>query len=361
MPSVLNLHNCIFFFADVKTAEHTDVTAEELVGYLHNVAPVNSVGRRFEFRFQTESKMIRGVCFSPTHQKRFHDISQSTSPVKLKKFSIDTKSNSEDILMGLDVCVEECSATFDKVEMPTTLNLSNVKSLCVGQQVTLKAKVVSVHASKHIKTKNLDLQEATLVDLHGSIKMILWAKFVNSVNEGETVLVNKDSLSHEIFLNTVKSGTRIEPAAYFTEVLAIAAEIPVDYYNSTIQGEVLGIEKVGFYPSCCKCGKKVDAAAASNVAECTTCHLKQKLNSCSSNNYWYVHILLKSTNAEKLKLLIFQDAIEQAYNLLQAPFDKANAIKDQLEDVILSLLPTVSVTFQNKDKVITNLARGNFL
>ena len=51
--------------------------------------------------------------------------------------------------------------------------------------------------------------------------------------------------------------------------------------------------------------------------ECTTCHLKQKLNSCPSNNYWYLHILLESTNAEKLKLLIFQDAIEQAYNLLK--------------------------------------------
>lgn len=55
--------------------------------------------------------------------------------------------------------------------------------------------------------------------------------------------------------------------------------------------------------------------------------------------------LLESTNAEKLKLLMFQDAMEQAYNLLQTPFDKANVIKGQLEDVILSLPPTVSVTF----------------
>lgn len=77
----------------------------------------------------------------------------SANPVKLKKFRIDTKSHSEDILIGRDICVEECSATFDKIEMPTTLNLSNVKSLCVGQQVTLKAKVVSLHAPKHINQK----------------------------------------------------------------------------------------------------------------------------------------------------------------------------------------------------------------
>lgn len=47
--------------------------------------------------------------------------------------------------------------------------------------------------------------------------------------------------------------------------------------------------------------------------------------------------------------------------LLQAPFDKANVIIEQIEDVNLSLLPTVSVTFQNNDKVITNLARVNLL
>lgn len=139
--------------AGVKTAEHTDVTAEEPVGYLHDVSLVNSSGCQFEFQFQTELKMIRGVCFLPTREKRFYDISQSTSSVKLKKFRIDSKSHSEDILIGQDICVEECLATFDKVEMPTTLNLSNVKSLCVGQQVTLKAQVVSLHAPKHIKTK----------------------------------------------------------------------------------------------------------------------------------------------------------------------------------------------------------------
>lgn len=54
---------------------------------------------------------------------------------------------------------------------------------------------------------------------------------------------------------------------------------------------------------------------------------------------------------------MFQDAIEQPYNLLQTPFDKGNVIKKKLEDVILSLPPTVSVTFQKKDKVIANLAK----
>ena len=165
--------------------------------------------------------------------------------------------------------------------MPTTLNLGNVKSVCLGQPVTVKAKVVSLHAQKHIRTKNLCLQEATLVDPHGTMKMVLWSEFIGTVKEGETyifqdVKVKRDAITHDIFLNTAKSGTKITDATPFTEVLAIAAEIPVDFYNTTVLGEVLGIENIGFYLSCRKCGKKVDSAAAANVVECTSCHLRQK-------------------------------------------------------------------------------------
>lgn len=118
--------------------------------------------------------------------------------------------------------------------------------------------------------------------------MVLWARFVNSINEGETysfkaVRVKKDSLSHEIFLNKAKSGTQLEPTVSFTEWEAIAAEIPVDYYISTIQGEVVGIEKVAFYPACRKCRKILDATAAfvlaQQIKDCCRKHTGTLVNS----------------------------------------------------------------------------------
>ena len=51
-------------------------------------------------------------------------MSQANSPVKVKKFLIDTKSNAEDLLMGHDVTIDHFSAIdFDKVKLPTTMNL----------------------------------------------------------------------------------------------------------------------------------------------------------------------------------------------------------------------------------------------
>ena len=298
------------------------------------------------FNCKPKKKTVRGVCFSPSHHKRFQEMSKISSPVKLKKFRLDTKSNSEDILMGNDVSVEECFADFEKIEMPTTLNLGNVKSVCLGQPVTVKAKVVSLHAQKHIRTKNLYLQEATLVDPHGKMKMMLWSEFIGTVKAGETyifqdVKVKRDAITHDIFLNTAKSGTKITDATPFTGVSAIAAEMPVDFYNTTVLGEVLGIENIGFYLSCRKCGKKVDSAAAANVVECTSCHLGQKKNSCTSN--WYVNILFEKTSGDKLKLVMFQDAIEKAYNVAKTPFEKDNITKEQLEYLCFYLLILVSL------------------
>ena len=187
------------------------------------------------------------------------------------------------------------------------------------------------------------------------MKMVLWSEFIGTVKEGETyifqdVKVKIDAITHDIFLNTAKSGTKITDATPFTEVLAIAAEMPVDFYNTTVLGEMLGIENIGFYLSCCKCGKKVDSAAAANVVECT---LWQKKNSCTSN--WYVNILFERACGDKLKLVMFQDAIEKAYNVAKTPFEKDNVTKEQLEDVILFLPTDISVTYRRKDKVITEI------
>ena len=76
------------------------------------------------------------MCFSPPKLKRFSELSSAGSPVKIKKFCIDTKSNSEDILMGSDVSAEPFPAIdFPKVEKPTTMNLSTIKSLRPGQSL----------------------------------------------------------------------------------------------------------------------------------------------------------------------------------------------------------------------------------
>ena len=64
--------------------------------------------------------------------------------------------------------------------------------------------------------------------------------------------------------------------------------------------------------------------------------------SCTSN--WYVNILFEKASGDKLKLVMFQDAIEKAYNVAKTLFEKGNITKEQLEYLCFYLLILVSLT-----------------
>ena len=91
-----------------------------------------------------------------------------------------------------------------------------------------------------------------LVDPSATMKLVLWADFVDSVLEGDTytfhnIRVNKDKQTGDIYVNTAKSGTTISSAQAFTDVLPITPQIPNEYITTTADGEILGVEKVASY------------------------------------------------------------------------------------------------------------------
>ena len=108
--------------ATQKTLCHQATT--EFVAYVHNISPLKK-GSYFDCQLQGKEKTFRGVCFSPTKLTRFTSLSQANSPVKIKKFGIDTKSNAEDLPMGHEVTIGHFPAIdFDKVKLPTSCFLS---------------------------------------------------------------------------------------------------------------------------------------------------------------------------------------------------------------------------------------------
>ena len=165
------------------------------------------------------------MCFSPPKLNRFTSLSHANSPVKIKKFCIDTKSNAEDLLMGYDVTIEHFPAIdFHKVKFPTTMNLSTIKSGCPGQKITVTTKATHLYTSKTVGSKNLQIQHAIIADPSGTMKITLMENFVGSIKQGDTytfrdICLYKDKMSHEICLNTAKSGFTVESAPQFQDVV----------------------------------------------------------------------------------------------------------------------------------------------
>ena len=216
--------------------------------------------------------------------------------------------------MSHDVTIEHFPAIdFDKVKLPTTMNLSTIKSVCPGQIVTVTAKVTHLYPSKTVSSKNLQLQHAIIADPSGTMKMTLWENFVGSIKQGDTytfcdICVYKDKMSHEICLNTAKSGSTIESAPQFQEVLPFTV-----LESTTVNGEIIGVNQVASYLSCCKCNKKVDPSPEHAYIECAKCHFKQKQT--ASKAHWFAQVLFQNTNDGKIDLTLFEDAIHQIAKL----------------------------------------------
>ena len=250
--------------------------SDTLQGYIHNVSPVYH-DKYFEFQIQTESETVRAVCFSPRKRKQFAAYNQNNTPVKLKRFKIDTTSKAKDVLIGDDVFVEDCpNINFQKSELPSTMNIAVAKTVRVGQHVTVKVKVANLTEVKKDNFGRFNMVHAVLVDPSSSIKRILWKGFVSSVVAGNTYLfhnltVHKDKFTDEMYLNTAQSGTAVNITDDFQEIL-VAPQAPAEYLATTATGEITGVESVTRYMSCYKCNKK-------NSTNNITYHKMPKLSS----------------------------------------------------------------------------------
>ena len=256
--------------------------------------------------------------------------------------------------MGHDVTIEHFPAIdFDEVELPTTMNLSTIKSVCPGQIVTVTAKVTHLYPSKTVGSKNLQLQHVIIADPSGTMKMTLWENFVGSIKQGDTytfrdICVYKDKMSHEICQNTAKSGSTIESAPQFQEVLPFTV-----LESTTVNGEIIGVNQVASYLSCCKCNKKVDPSPEHAYIECAKCHFKQKQT--ASKAHWFAQVLFQDTNDGKIDLTLFKDAIHQIAKLTSDTVEVKGLTQADIESILFTS-PPIRITYNRRSKVVENVS-----
>ena len=106
---------------------------KEIIGYVHDVSHVGKGDTKnyFDFRLQTESSVIRGVCFSPGKKRSFDEAALKKSPIKLKRFMDDKKPDSTDILMNEKVMIEELTEVHfqHRQIVPTDLDISKLNTI----------------------------------------------------------------------------------------------------------------------------------------------------------------------------------------------------------------------------------------
>ena len=330
---------------------------DEIIAYIHNVSPVKK-GKYFDCILQTKDSVVRGVCFSPPKLKRFKQASDNDTAVKVKKFRIDTTSNMEDVVMDWKTIIESTPpVNFPKSDLPQSFNLSTLSTLCVGQLISVTAKVAHMQPIKKISSngKELQLREVTLVDPSSTMKLVLWEEYLDSVAVGTTYFfqhlrIKRDKMTKEIFVNTAMSETKITVCNPFTEALAIAVQ--TSHVSAT--GEILGISTVNHYLGCMKCNKKVVATSKAGFLNCDTCPLKQKEKACKKN--WYCKVAFEDMEKNEVTLTLFQDTIAQAFEIQHKAFSPKSVSADDIETVIMDWPSSVNISFDQKKKIATSIA-----
>ena len=65
------------------------------------------------------------------------------------------------------------------------MNVSNAKTVCPGQEITIKAKVAHICPAETVGKDNVMIQKA-VIDPTGTIKLTLRENYTNTVNQGST-------------------------------------------------------------------------------------------------------------------------------------------------------------------------------
>ena len=329
---------------------------DELTGYLHNISPLKKGSKTtwFDMQIQTEAEVVRGVCFSAAKHNDFKKYSEQKSPIKIKKFNIDSTGDTKSVLMSPRIQVEPLpELNFEPITIPTTVSIPSITSVNPGQLVDVKANLLYLSGEKKANTMNgpKSKVEATLRDPFGSIRITHWEQYTNQVQEGKTyafknLKVRKNGDWHE--LTTARDGsttiTEVEP---FKETLDTPTDIPESFLISKSTAEILGIAQFSVYHSCQVCKKKLHHENT-NILKCGNCGLKQKLAKCSKNIYLQVVVKID----DNTNLTLFDQTIK---NLLIAIGKKdMPQTEDNIAEVFLDL-PLVEITYNKKTKIVTDV------
>ena len=199
----------------------------------------------FDMCIQTESELLRGVCFSPVKHEEYKKAGDLKSPVKVRKFKLDKQSDNT-VLMYSNVALDTVDdIDFQPKEIPTTNNIGMISAINTNQMIAIKAKLLQEGGKKKVNAHDREkfLVNAFLGDPHGTIKVTLWEPF-SDLEGGKTyqfdnLLVTREYNTKDIVLATPKTGCKAVETASFKENVIQPSELPKSFTTTTTPAKYL--------------------------------------------------------------------------------------------------------------------------
>ncbi|XP_028405250.1 uncharacterized protein LOC114531825 [Dendronephthya gigantea] len=240
-------------------------------------------------------------------------------------------------------------------------NIVSLMNVTAEQVITLKAEVTHVASVKKIISQHhgqLQKQEVMLRDPTGTIKLVLWEQYVNTLIVNTTYILENMKLkvyNDERYLNTPKDEdfkhTEVEP---FLQPLPEAEHV-ID--TPSISGKIVGIKDVTTATACTSCGKLTQPYQSSTtLGQCEACNLIQILSSCKL--HWSLRLLVKaSDNVTKRNITLYHQQLLQLLSVLNIHLDLNSVSVEELTISLLEKNAEVKIDYEGGNNKLINISK----
>ena len=305
-------------------------TPNDLCGYFHKIASPTNSEQRVAFTLQGKRKSHRILCFSP---EKIANIKES-DPVKIINYSQSTKN--EDIYMSYTSSIERVAQLDYECINRSEVTISMLPQLAIGDLLTFIAEVKNVKTPRSIKNHG-EIQDISVSDTTGSVKVTLWQSFVKSCSKGRTykfsnVRLMKDKYYGNYYLSTTKDEeTMIELAA------DLQGTVPSIQLSNDIKtkGEFVAIDRIITYRTCILCRKKVgDVAVGKKSITCVSCGKSVKISACNQAFVMKANFL-KTGTTTPISCTLFSEELASAMGITSDDLQKKSVT--EIQDAIMDL------------------------
>ncbi|CAB4010128.1 Hypothetical predicted protein [Paramuricea clavata] len=313
----------------------------EISCYIHAVSPVKkSNGSSYiNCDLQTETQVVRAVCFEVGKKQSLESLANQKSPVKIRNYTISKKYGREDVVITRKTNLIPTVVHYDYQELDKNISISTISHVAGEQLVRVKGEVQQLSSTKTVVFDEVPVkkQQCFIVDPSGFIKLVLYGKHADTLEEGKVFSFNRVRVKitkNERYVNTPKNESEcvISPDESFTEALPSVETTVSPVLEGT--GEILGVTNISKTQCCCSCNKKVFING--NLATCESCKMVQKARSCKVQWYLRLYIEVNGNSQQRLRLTAFNDT---ANKLLRIGNLAPTATHEEFTQCMLNLDP----------------------
>ncbi|CAB4025533.1 Hypothetical predicted protein [Paramuricea clavata] len=348
-----------------------DASDDGMDCYLHSISTVqkaqSSNRKYFNCIVQGNDRPVRAVCYSPEKRAELKALAATKSPVKMRNFK--QADTSDDIIITKwtkMTPLEKDQITFpysDELAASTSgepIKLSAIHNLAGEQLICVRGEASSISGIKMVTTQysgSTQKQEVIIRDPTACVKVVLWGRYVNSLEINKTYLFKNLRVKvtkYERYLNTPRKDdfTATQCQEFDTPLVPLEEDVNT---ISTFSGSILGVQKASKSLACVGCHKR-SVNVEGNKAVCQACDLSQIATRCPS--FWSVRLLVKPDESSKNVRLILPSHMLEKFVAITGSLVELDTISE--EDLVFSILDCCckkfDFTYDNIGNEITNIS-----